>query len=297
MLYDVAIEIAYAYERPAMNGRNLLRLAPAHLGETQRVVASSLMLDPPPEERSERTDFFGNRVTDAAWDSPHADLKFRLTARVHRNAVPPAFDISPEPGKLSAELQHLRLLGPRSPHHFLGPSPRIAASRELAAFARANVRAGMTTLAIAEALSKELHEHMEFDADATTVDTPPAEAFAKGRGVCQDYSHIMIAALRSAGIPAGYVSGVLRTIPPPGRERLEGADAMHAWVTVWCGQEMGWIEFDPTNAMRAGSDHIVVGYGRDYSDVAPVRGVLRISGAQTSKQSVDVVPVAAKAGD
>ena len=102
---------------------------------------------------------------------------------------------------------------------------------------------------------------------------------------------MMIAGLRGLGIPAGYVSGFLRTIPPPGKERLEGADAMHAWVRVWCGREAGWQEFDPTNDMRAGNDHIVVGYGRDYSDVAPIVGVLKTTGGQKGKQAVDVIPI------
>ena len=101
----------------------------------------------------------------------------------------------------------------------------------------------------------------------------------------------MIAGLRGLGVPAGYVSGFLRTIPPPGKERLEGADAMHAWVRVWCGREAGWLEFDPTNGMRAGDDHITVGYGRDYSDVAPIVGIVKIAGGQAAEQSVDVIPL------
>ena len=108
----------------------------------------------------------------------------------------------------------------------------------------------------------------------------PVDAFELKRGVCQDFSHIMISGLRGLGIPAGYVSGFLRTIPPQGKPRLEGADAMHAWVKVWCGRDAGWQEFDPTNDMRAGNDHIAVGYGRDYSDVAPIVGVLKTTGGQ-----------------
>jgi transglutaminase-like putative cysteine protease len=134
---------------------------------------------------------------------------------------------------------------------------------------------------------------MRFDAAATTVETPATEAFAARHGVCQDFTHIMIIALRSLGIPAGYVSGYLRTLPPPGQERLEGADAMHAWVSAWCGPGVGWVEYDPTNAVFAGTDHIVVAYGRDYADVAPVRGAMRTAGGQTSSQSVDVAPVGA----
>ena len=136
-----------------------------------------------------------------------------------------------------------------------------------------------------------IHADFRYDREATKVDTGPVEAFGLKRGVCQDFAHVMIAGLRGAGIPAGYVSGFLRTIPPKGKPRLEGADAMHAWVRVWCGQHAGWLEFDPTNAMLAGPDHITIGHGRDYSDVSPIVGVLRTSGQHHAKQSVDVVRV------
>lgn len=292
--YDVSVAISYVYDRPAMNGRNLLRLSPANLGDLQRVVAQSLSFSPDPEERRESVDFFGNRVVDAAWRSPHEKVSFRLAARVVRNAPSSSLDISPDRERLAQELAQARGLDAASPHHFTGPSPRVRPSRELTDFATAVIRPSMTVFAIADLLSKAIHERMEFDAAATTVDTTPQEAFAKKRGVCQDFTHIMIACLRGVGVPAAYVSGLLRTVPPAGGERLEGADAMHAWVRVWCGQETGWVEFDPTNAMLAGEDHIVVGYGRDYTDVAPVRGVLRSSGAQSSTQAVDVVPLAAR---
>jgi transglutaminase-like putative cysteine protease len=103
----------------------------------------------------------------------------------------------------------------------------------------------------------------------------------------------MIACLRSIGIPAGYVSGFLRTMPPPGQERLEGADAMHAWVRAWCGAKMGWVEFDPTNGIWVSDQHLAVAHGRDYGDVAPVRGIVRTSGGQASTQAVDVIPIGA----
>jgi transglutaminase-like putative cysteine protease len=140
-------------------------------------------------------------------------------------------------------------------------------------------------------LGEALHEELRFDADATTVDTPVEEAFTARHGVCQDFAHIMIGCLREVGIPAAYVSGFLRTEPPPGCERLEGADAMHAWVRAWCGPTLGWVEYDPTNGVTVANDHIVVAHGRDYSDVAPVRGVLRTAGAQQSAQYVDVIPL------
>ena len=136
----------------------------------------------------------------------------------------------------------------------------------------------MTTLAAVEAIGKAIDRDMAYEPGSTQVDTPPEEAFARGAGVCQDFTHIMIGCLRAIGVPAAYVSGFLRTSPPEGQERLEGADAMHAWVRAWCGPGFGWVEYDPTNGIRVGEQHIVVAYGRDYGDVAPVRGVVRISG-------------------
>ena len=154
----------------------------------------------------------------------------------------------------------------------------------------------MSAFDAVRAVGEALHRTLRYDDEATTVDTPMIEAFRNRNGVCQDFSHIMIACLRGIGIPAGYVSGFLRTIPPPGKPRLEGADAMHAWVRAWCGIDMGWVEYDPTNGMLVGADHIVVARGRDYFDVAPVKGVMRSFGEHTTKQSVDVVPVVRKAG-
>ena len=154
-------------------------------------------------------------------------------------------------------------------------------------FKRRDIGAHLSQMIFGRALNAE----MTFDAEATDVDTSPREAFAQRRGVCQDFTHVMIAALRGIGIPAGYASGFLRTFAPPGKPRLEGADAMHAWVQAWVGQDMGWVEFDPTNNQPAGVDYITIGYGRDYSDVAPVRGALRSAGGHESKQAVDVIPL------
>jgi transglutaminase-like putative cysteine protease len=160
----------------------------------------------------------------------------------------------------------------------------------MTAFAMDLITPDMSIRAAVLAIGQALHAHMTFDSGATDVLTPPAEAFANARGVCQDFSHILIACLRGVGIPAGYVSGFLRTAPPPGQPRLEGADAMHAWVRAWCGAEMGWIDYDPTNDMTVGDDHIAVAVGRDYADVSPVRGTLRSIGGHVTGHSVDVVP-------
>ncbi len=293
MLYDIGMTITYSYDSPAIAGRHLLRLTPADLRGAQRRVTSWLDVSPEPAERRGFVDFFGNDATEIVFREAHDEIAFRVSARIERVAQPPAFDISPELPQLAREIGASRSLGPESAHHFLPPSPRIPRVAEAAAFARARLAPGMTALGAVRAVGEALYEEMIYDGEATTVDTPPAEALANRRGVCQDFAQVMIAALRGVGVPAGYVSGFLRTRPPPGKPRLEGADAMHAWVRAWCGAETGWIEFDPTNNLVVGADHIEVARGRDYGDVAPVVGVLRISGAQTTEQAVDVLPVEA----
>ena len=292
MLYDIRLVIAYDYDRPAGAGRHMLRLMPADLPGQQRRLAGALTIDPTPTERRDVMDFFGNAVVEISFREPHEDIRFAVEARVERLVDASALDISPPLDLLAAEIAGHRGLDAEAPHHFLGASPRVQPAREMTDFARANVAAGMSTREAVVAIGLALHAGFAYDAEATTVDTTPAEAFALGRGVCQDFAQIMIAGLRGIGVPAGYVSGFLRTIPPPGKPRLEGSDAMHAWVRAWCGWEAGWIEYDPTNALVVGADHIVVARGRDYGDVAPVKGVMRTSGGHTSDQAVDVLPVA-----
>jgi transglutaminase-like putative cysteine protease len=291
MLYDVSLTIAYDYDSPAVAGRHILRLMPADLPQAQRRVTGLLTITPEPAERRDFTDFFGNAAVEVAFRDAHDEILIRVAARVERFAEPPGLEISPALANLAHEIADWRGLGADAPHHFLGASPRTGPMPETTAYARAQLRPGMTTLDAVRAVGLALHRDMRFDPEATTVDTVPAEAFARRHGVCQDFAHVMIGCLRGIGVPAGYVSGFLRTIPPPGQPRLEGTDAMHAWVRAWCGWQAGWVEFDPTNALVVGTDHIVVARGRDYGDVAPVKGVLRIAGAQKSEHAVDVVPV------
>ncbi|TYC52152.1 transglutaminase family protein [Rhodobacterales bacterium] len=290
MLYDVALEITYEYASPANAGRHALRLMPATIVGEQRLIHGQVHLVPGPSERLDRSDFFRNAVTDVAYRKSHSELSFRLNARIDRTAVPEAFDVSPSLSGMARELSSIQSLRPDEPVHFLAASPRLTLDPAFAVYAEEWIHPTMSALTAVETIGKALNADMSFDADATTVDTPVLEAFERRHGVCQDFSHIMIACLRSVGIPAGYVSGFLRTIPPEGQPRLEGADAMHAWVRAWCGIDVGWIEYDPTNAVRVGQDHIVVARGRDYGDVAPVKGVLRTAGPQTTDHKVDVIP-------
>ena len=291
MLYDVGLRISYSYASPAAGGRHVLYMTPAEAPGRQRTITSLLEIKPAPDERFARTDFFGNTLVEAAFRAPHAEIVFRLRSRVERYPEVETEDVSPTLDALIKEIAAVRSLAPESPQHFLADSPRVSARPEFGAYARSNIQPGMTTRALVEAIGKAIDRDMTFDPDATDVNTPPEEAFARRHGVCQDFTHIMIGCVRAIGVPAGYVSGFLRTNPPEGQPRLEGADAMHAWVRAWCGARLGWVEYDPTNGMFSGDDHIIVAYGRDYGDVAPVRGVVRISGGQTSTQAVDVVPL------
>ncbi|MHB0951489.1 MAG: transglutaminase family protein [Allorhizobium sp.] len=291
MLYDLSLHMGYLYDVPASGAHHILRLMPISLPQRQRLIAGALTIDPKPDETSSFTDFFGHPATCIMLRAQHQRLDIRMQARVMVEGQPITADLSPIVEKLPEELAGHWSLDAGSPHHFLGPSARIPQAPEIAGYARANLGPGSTVRQIAEAICSLIHADFTYDPQATTVDTTPREAFALKRGVCQDFAHVMIVALRSLGIPAGYVSGFLRTIPPPGTERLAGADAMHAWVRVWCGKTVGWIELDPTNDMPAGSDHIVVAYGRDYADVAPVIGVLKSYGSHQTVQAVDVVPL------
>lgn len=291
VLYDVSLAITYAYDNAAEASRHIVRLLPADLPGEQRLIAGALTVKPEPDEWINRRDFFNNGFVELAFREAHKDVTFSMQSRVERSMLAPAPDSGARLAELGAEIVGARTLDPNSPHHFLGSSTRVSLNAATTAYARQAIGDGGSVTDAVVAIGQALHRDMSYDPEATEVDTPMLEAFAARHGVCQDFSHIMIACLRGIGIPAGYVSGFLRTLPPPGQARLEGADAMHAWVRAWCGAERGWIEYDPTNAMSVSDSHIVLARGRDYSDVAPIKGVLRTTGGHTSKQVVDVVPV------
>ena len=291
MLYDIRLELHYDYEGFVHGDRHLIRVAPQSIPGVQRVVASATSFEPRPDSETSFVDFFGNFVTTIAYAGYHDSLDVRLSARVAVEDEHPPADLSPDLAGLQRELATLWTLDANSPHHFLAPSPRIALSKAITDYARRSVERTASVRAAAMDLCLSIHRDFAYDKDSTDVNTTPLDAFNLRKGVCQDFVHVMIAGLRGVGIPAAYVSGFLRTIPPQGEPRLEGADAMHAWVRVWCGVHDGWLEFDPTNAVPAGADHITIGHGRDYADISPIVGVLRTSGRHETKQSVDVIRV------
>ena len=289
--YALTLNIRYSFSPPAGGGRQHLRILPATLPLQQEVRNTQLAITPPPQDRRDFMDFFGTRVIEIALPGGLTEFTLTLTAEVDRRLPAPGLDVSPTVAHLGAEISAHGGLDAGAPHHFLAPSPRIPQDAAIADFAHQAIKGAPTVRAAVIALGEALHRVMAFDASATDVDTQPDRAFAQRRGVCQDFAQIMIAGLRALGIPAAYVSGYLRTDPLPGQPRLVGADAMHAWVQAWTGLDGGWLDYDPTNACLAGDGHIRIGFGRDYGDVAPVSGMLRLGGGQTGGHSVDLVEI------
>jgi len=291
MLYDIRQTTRYTYASPVPFARQVLRLLPV-ARDSQRVIAADLVITPEPTERHDGFDFFGNRITTVAFAFPHEELTLETRARV---AVDAGGQLDVETTPAWEEIRHQAVadtdLGPLSPVHFLFASRVIAIDDAIAAYAMESFPAGRPILAAALDLTRRIKADFAYDPEATDVTTLPADAFAKRAGVCQDFAHVMISGLRTLGLPAAYVSGFLRTLPPPGQPRLEGADATHAWVAVWCGNEGGWVGLDPTNGVIAAEDHVILALGRDYSDAAPVDGIIVTSGAHQLDVEVDVLAI------
>jgi transglutaminase-like putative cysteine protease len=291
MIYDVRQATVYHYASPAAHAHHVLRLTPIDR-PGQRVHAAAVDIEPPPVERREGLDFFGNRITWVALDEPHDMLTVRVAARIAvertaagiPQATPPWEDVRTA-AFASADLS------PRSPAHFLFPSRQVSLDPEIRDYAALSFSAGRAVLDGGKDLMNRIKTEFTYEVGATTASTTPPMSFALRRGVCQDFSHVMISGMRALGLPVSYVSGYLRTGGQPGAARLEGADAMHAWVQVWCGVEAGWVGLDPTNGIPAGDDHVVLAIGRDYADVAPLDGVIFAAGGQRLEVSVLVLPV------
>jgi transglutaminase-like putative cysteine protease len=288
MIYEIRHVTSYDYAAPVAAARCLLRLLPRD-ESGQRVLRSAVELSPRPSRRHERLDFFGNRVIEAGIDNPHSALKIILEARVDvRRPQAPAAALTPIWETARRAAASCQSLGPKSPAPFLFPGRLTPLQAPVTGYARESFPEGRPVLEGALDLMRRIHADFRYDPEATEVSTPLQEAFARRSGVCQDFAHIMIVALRGLGLPAAYVSGYLRTLPAPGEKRLEGADASHAWVSLWCGPAFGWLQLDPTNNLVVCDDHIVLAVGRDYADVSPIDGVILGAGKQRLQVSVDV---------
>lgn len=290
MIYSVRHRTTYKYEDRVTFARCVLRLTPLS-SDRQTLLSSTIKVEPKPNASSDRLGPFGELTRTIVIETPHKTLVVDARARVdvHAAAVDDPED-SPNWEAVRAAALTTAELGPLSPATYLYPTKRTPVIGSVTDYARGCFAPGRPVIAAAAELMRLIHADFAYDSDATTVSTPTSEAFAAKRGVCQDFAHIMISALKGLGLPAAYVSGYLRTTPPPGRPRLEGADATHAWTALWCGKERGWIGLDPTNAIFAVNDHIMLAMGRDYSDVAPIDGIMLGSGEQALKVEVDVIP-------
>jgi transglutaminase-like putative cysteine protease len=291
MIYDIRQTTTYAYASKVAYAHHALHLTPINRPR-QRVHAVALEIAPVPVERREGIDFFGNHVTWIGLEEAHDSLSIKVAARVTVEA-PPAQDPLATPAweDVRSDVMMTSDLSSGSPAHFLFPSRQVFLDPEITEYVRKSFTPGRPVFAGADDLMRRIKADFAYEIGATDVATSPSTAFAQKSGVCQDFAHIMIAGLRGIGLPAAYVSGYLRTVPRQGQPRLEGADAMHAWVMVWCGQAAGWFGFDPTNAILVGDDHVFLALGRDYADVAPIAGVVFASGAQHLEVAVDVIPV------
>jgi transglutaminase-like putative cysteine protease len=291
VLYDISHTTTYRYASRVGAARCLLHLEPADR-EGQTVLSSAVQVEPRPLEMTSHVDFFGNLVMATRFAELPGKLVIRASSRVRVSPVPrsPA-ELTPSVAAIRQAAMATRDLSQASPVHMLFGSRHVPLAQAVADYAGACLAPDQPVLAAADELMRRVHADFAYDPESTDISTPIVQVMEQRSGVCQDFAHLMISALRGHGIPAAYVSGYLRTTPPPGRERLTGADATHAWISVWCGEEAGWVGLDPTNAVAAGEDHVVLAIGRDYSDVAPVSGVVTLSAGQHLDVEVDVAPV------
>ena len=291
MIYDIRHVTTYSYEHPVSFARCSLRLEPRS-GDGQELLSHSVEIRPRPADRTARYDFFGTHTESVLIETAHRHLRIdsRSRVKVARQALDRAAP-SPAWETVRDAAFEATSLGPSSPIGYVFASPLVPVLSPVTAYASVSFPEGSGILAGAVDLMHRIRDQFKYDPKATVISTPLEEVLEKRHGVCQDFAHLMIAGLRGLGLPAAYVSGYLRTIPPLGKPRLKGADATHAWVSLWCGEALGWIGFDPTNDLLIENDHIVLAVGRDFSDVSPVDGIIVGSRKQKLGVAVDVLPV------
>jgi transglutaminase-like putative cysteine protease len=292
MILEVSHRTGYAYTEPVLQSQHLVHLTPRH-GETragvrQTLLRHSLLVEPAPSESLSRTDYFGNETSILTIEGEHAELVVHARSTVEVKAEPVA------DAALSSAWEAMAGGGPKRDGtcdidvaQFASASRHTRPLRTAIDYALPSFAAGRPILDAALELTRRIHADFAFDPTATDIATPVSRVFEQRRGVCQDFAHLALTCLRGLALPARYVSGYLLTLPSPGMERLKGADASHAWISVWAG-ESGWVDFDPTNGLMPAAEHVMLACGRDYDDVSPISGVLLGGGDQRMKVAVDV---------
>jgi len=299
MLLDVIHETRYDYVPPVKTAQHMAHLKPANTS-LQRLLSHRLEIDPAPAQRHEATDVYGNTRAFFNLPSQHDQLVVRASSQV-RTSAPPVLQSSPAWEEVRERLRYHRGAMYDAAAEFVFASPYVPRHADFIAYARPSMAEGRPLLDVARDLMRRIHADFEYATQATDVSTPAIEAMQLRKGVCQDFAHVMLACLRSMGLPARYVSGYLLTEPPPGQMRLVGSDASHAWVSVYVPGDVGapgaWADLDPTNNRAAGEDYVTLAIGRDYSDVSPVRGVLHGGAKHKLRVAVTVSPVDPGAAD
>ncbi len=291
MDYAISHRTSYSYASSVALATHLVQLTPRPIDgpfRRQQVLEARLQSDPAPSRRTDRPDIFENMVSTLTIDTPHERFDVLAECRVSLDFTPwPASADSPAWESICAQLA--QPCAPWQPAQFREASPLAPIGDTLASLAASFFTPQRPIIEAALALTHHIYTSFTYDPTATDLTTPVAKVLEHKRGVCQDFAQLQIAALRSLGLAARYVSGYLRTIPPPGEEKLRGADASHAWISLWCGPDIGWVDMDPTNDCLVGLDHVTLAWGRDFSDVSPVRGVVLGGGEHSLTVAVDVM--------
>jgi len=279
---------AYEYEQPVTTSHHELLVTPRD-GGAQALVSHQVDVTPAPEALEVGTDFFGNRMHYFSLHQPHRTLRIVATSEVVVEARRQLL-LSARPWSWEEARDRIardRAQDVLEAYSFTFDSGYVKAEAGLRDYAAASFPPGRPLLEATRDLTRRIHEDYVYDPGSTQISTPLAEVLRKRRGVCQDFAHLEIGCLRSLGLPGRYVSGYMMTAPPPGRPRLVGADASHAWASVFC-PDVGWVDFDPANDVIPSDRHVTVADGRDFGDVTPVRGVIHGGGPHVLRVSVDV---------
>lgn len=287
MKYAITHKTGYNYSEPASLSQNELFLHPRATSQ-QLVLQSSLSILPEPQYQHRRKDFFGNTVDVFMVQHPHNELVVSATSIVQTSsqAIPEPVNTAPWE-EVSTRLASYSHQTDFEAFPFLFASPLITVSPQIASYAMTSFSPGKPLLAGALDLMQRIYNEFSYDKTASTIDTTVDQVLENKKGVCQDFAHLAISCLRSLGLSARYVSGYLETIPTPGKPKLIGSDASHAWVSIFI-PDYGWIDFDPTNNLIVKESHITLAWGRDYGDVAPVKGVVMGGGRHRLTVNVDV---------
>ncbi len=287
MRYKVIHKTTYEYTEAAALSQNDLCLFPRETAR-QTCEMKNIEILPKPSIINSRNDFFGNHVHSFMVQQPHQQLQIIAESILNTSS-----ENHPDPGSTASwetvrnQIHEHRSSSELEACQFLFPSPFICLGQEFADYAMVSFKPGRPLLEAALELTARIFNEFEYKKNATVIGTPIEEVLKMKQGVCQDFAHLQIACLRSLGLAARYTSGYLETLPPPGKPKMTGGDASHAWLSVYLPGS-GWIDLDPTNNMVPGQQHITVAWGRDYSDVTPVKGMIWGGGSHRLLVSVDV---------